>query len=90
MCNCNKNNENKCNKCSDNINKIDNYNNNEVNLFICYSKKLAKFLMRHEMKYYVVGLNPNNYKKFYVFIKNEKLCALLRIWSVIKRESKKH
>ncbi|MFC0903902.1 hypothetical protein ACFHWD_04250 [Clostridium sp. MT-14] len=63
----------------------------EIKLFICYSKKLLRFLIRHEMKYCVVGLNPNNYKKFFVFIKNDKLKALLKVWQRIKlinKESK--
>lgn len=61
----------------------------EMELFICYSKKLLRFLIRHEMKYYVVGLNPNNYKKFFVFIKNDKLKALLKVWQKIKLINKK-
>lgn len=83
MYNYNKNNKVKCDKCSNKTNK------NKVKLFICYSSKLTRFLKRHGVKYSAVGLNPNNYKKFYVFIGCDKLNALLNVWSKIKLKNNK-
>ena len=56
----------------------------ETPLYCCYSLEQRKFLTKRNIKYEVVGLNPNNQQMFWVYIKDEKLNTLTSEWS--KRE----
>lgn len=53
-------------------------------LFPCYSLPLRDFLTSRGVRYELVGLHPETYKMFWVYIKDEKLNTLTSEWS--KRE----
>lgn len=42
----------------------------ETPLYCCYSLEQRKFLTKRNIKYEVVGLNPNNQQMFWVYIRN--------------------
>lgn len=51
-------------------------------IYTCYSVPLMKFLtIKKGIRYEIVALNPNNQKKFWVFIRDEKLNTALNEWS---------
>lgn len=52
-----------------------------VELYCCYSLPLRNFLYENGLRYKLAALNPNSKKLFWVYIKNEKLNALLNEWS---------
>lgn len=54
---------------------------NKTTLFPCYSIPLRDFLASHGIRYELVGLHPETYKMFWVYIKNEKLNTLMLEWS---------
>lgn len=54
-------------------------------LYTCYSVPLMKFLtIECKIKYELVALNPNTNKKFWIFIRNEKLNNALNKWTTQK------
>lgn len=53
----------------------------DIELYYCYSLNLRNYLMKNGVKYKVAALNPNSYKMFWVYIKNEKLIELLTRWT---------
>ena len=51
-------------------------------LYTCYSVPLMKFLTEQKLiKYELVALNPNTNKKFWIFVRDEKLNAALCEWT---------
>lgn len=51
-------------------------------LYTCYSVPLMKFLTEtKEIRYELVACNPNTMKKFWIFIRNERLNKALDEWS---------
>ena len=51
-------------------------------LYTCYSVHLMKFLtIQKEIKYELVACNPNTMKKFWIFIRDEKLNNALNEWT---------
>jgi len=52
-----------------------------VELYCCYSLPLRNFLNKNGMRYKIAALNPNSKKLFWVYVKNNKLDKLLRIWT---------
>lgn len=50
-------------------------------LFCCYSIPLRDFLISNNIRYELCAKNPNNNNMMWIFIKNEKLNSLLKIWS---------
>lgn len=50
-------------------------------IFCCYSLNLRKYLAENGVKYEICANNPNNNKRFWVYIKDEKLDELLTKWS---------
>lgn len=57
---------------------------NDCELFICYSNYLKIFLLEEGIRFKVVGLNPDNKRMFWVFIKNEELNNALAKWRLVK------
>jgi hypothetical protein len=57
----------------------------EIELFPCYSVPLTDYLtnVKH-IKYKLVGLHPETHKKFWVFIRDEKLNNALSEWKITK------
>ena len=53
-------------------------------LYCCYSLEQRKFLTNHNIRYEVIGLNPNNQQMFWVYIRNEKLNEVLNLWTARK------
>ena len=53
----------------------------KTSLYCCYSLEQRKFLTSRNIRYEVVGLNPNNQQMFWVYIKDEKLDILTSEWS---------
>lgn len=53
-------------------------------LYCCYSLEQRKFLTKQNIKYEIVGLNPNNQQMFWVYIRNEKLNDALNLWTATK------
>ena len=50
--------------------------------FTCYSVPLMQFLTKEKnLRYLVVGLNQYNNKKFWAFVKDEKLSEALVEWA---------
>lgn len=50
-------------------------------IFCCYSIDLRNYLLSHNFKYEVVGLNPTSKQMFWGFIKTKKLHMTLESWS---------
>ena len=51
-------------------------------LYTCYSVPLMKFLTDQKgIRYELVACNPNTMKKFWIFIRDEKLNKALDEWS---------
>ena len=51
-------------------------------LYTCYSVPLMKFLtIDKRIRYELVACNPNTMKKFWIFIRDEKLNDALNEWS---------
>lgn len=53
----------------------------DTKLYCCYSLNQRKFLQEHGLRYELAALNPNSKNMFWIFIRNEKLDALLNKWS---------
>lgn len=51
------------------------------NLYCCYSLNLRNYLTENGVKYELCANNPNNNKRFWVYIKNEKLNEVLTKWT---------
>lgn len=51
------------------------------NIYACYSVPLLNYLLKNGLEYELIAYNPNSKKKFWVFLKNEKLDILLKKWS---------
>ena len=49
-------------------------------LYICYSEKQKKFLMKNGLRFAVRGKSIDTDKLFWVFMRDEKLDKLLTIW----------
>jgi hypothetical protein len=63
---------------------LKNLNDNSIDLFPCYSWNLVKFFDSKGLKYKLIGLHPNSLKKFWVYIRTEKLNKLLDEWKETK------
>lgn len=60
---------------------------NRNKVYCCYSAPLLKYLTEEfDLKYDVVGLNPNSNKKFWGFVKTKKLDEALQMWGKYKEE----
>lgn len=57
----------------------------EIDLYCCYSLNLRNFLYNNGLRYKLCALNPNSQKRFWVYIKDEKLNALLNEWSATNK-----
>ncbi len=55
---------------------------NNSKLFICYSTPLMRFLTKNNMKYELVGLNPDTKNMFWVFMRNDSLHKYLKLWNL--------
>ena len=53
----------------------------KTELYCCYSINLRNFLYNNGLRYKLCALNPNSQKRFWIYIKNEKLNTLLNEWS---------
>ena len=53
----------------------------KTSLYCCYSLEQRKFLTSYNIRYEVVGLNPNNQQMFWVYIRNKKLNNALYLWT---------
>lgn len=49
-------------------------------VYVCYDAKQKKFLVDSGVRYHVCGLNPNNKRTFWVFMRDDRLNSLLREW----------
>lgn len=49
-------------------------------IFVCYSVPLMKFLTSNDIRYDVVGLNPDSKRTFWGFVKDSKLDEKLSEW----------
>lgn len=49
-------------------------------LYICYSEKQKKFLMKNGLRFAVRGKSIDTDKLFWVFTRDEKLDRLLKLW----------
>ena len=56
----------------------------ETPLDSCYSLEQRRFLTKRNIKYEVVGLNPNNQQMFWVYIRNNELNDALNLWTAMK------
>ena len=55
-----------------------------MKLYYCYSINLRNYLTQNGKAYILCALNPNSYKRFWVYEKDEKLNTLLNEWSSVK------
>lgn len=55
--------------------------NMDIELYCCYSLNLRNYLFKHGVKYSLCALNPNNQRRFWVYIKDKQLDELLTKWS---------
>lgn len=62
-----------------------NKENNNVDLYCCYSLNLRNYLYANGMRYKLAALNPNSKSLFWVYIKDSKLDKLLSEWSTNKQ-----
>ena len=60
-------------------------NENNVELYCCYSLNLREFLYENGLRYKLAALNPNSKSLFWVYVKTEKLDKLLSEWSANKQ-----
>ncbi len=58
--------------------------NEQKRIYCCYSLNLMTFLSTHGVRYEFMALNPNNQKKFWVYIMNDRLSDLLKAWTTQK------
>lgn len=65
-------------------NKFD-YENDDRELFYCYSERLEKFLYIFGKNYLARGLNPRGNNTFYVYKRDKELNYLLKQWTEIKK-----
>ena len=56
----------------------------KTSLYCCYSLEQRKFLTSRNIRYEVVGLNPNNQQMFWVYIRSKKLNNALNLWNARK------
>jgi hypothetical protein len=56
-----------------------------MELYYCYSLNLRNYLYKNGLRYKLCALNPNSYKRFWVYVKDEKLNMLLNEWSSTKK-----
>ena len=63
-----------------------NIDENEIRLFTCYSWNLVRFLNGKGIRYKITGLNSDTRKRFWVFIRNNKLNDNLSLWKTTKPE----
>ncbi|WP_297419434.1 hypothetical protein [Clostridium sp.] len=59
-------------------------NNQDIELFPCYSLNLREFLKNKGIKYKISALNPNNYKMFWLYIDDDILKECLKEWKDTK------
>ncbi|BDH63309.1 hypothetical protein MTP04_34390 [Lysinibacillus sp. PLM2] len=52
--------------------------NDERKYFYCYSTNLYKFLKQEELFYICSGLNENTLRKFWLYVRDDKLNYALR------------
>lgn len=60
-------------------------NENNIELYCCYSLNLREFLYNNGLRYKLAALNPNSKSLFWVYVKDEKLDKLLSEWSANKQ-----
>ena len=54
-------------------------------LYTCYSPNQMKYLTTNkQIKYELVACNPNTMKKFWIFVRTEKLNEALNEWTTNK------
>ncbi len=53
----------------------------KTSLYCCYSLKVREYLKENGVKYEIVAENPNSHNIFWVYIRNQKLDQLLKLWS---------
>ena len=51
-------------------------------LFPCYSIPLRDFLTSKGIRYQLVGLHPETFNMFWVYIKNNNLSTALKEWRI--------
>lgn len=56
----------------------------DVQLFPCYSWNVVKFLKSKGFRYKLIGLHPDTLNKFWVYIRNEQLNKSLDEWKETK------
>ena len=56
----------------------------KTSLYCCYSLEQRKFLTSRNIRYEVVGLNPNNHQIFWIYIRNKELNDALNLWTARK------
>ena len=55
-----------------------------MKLYCCYSINLRNYLSANGTRYELCALNPNNKKRFWIYVKNKKLDDLLTKWTTSK------
>jgi len=56
----------------------------DIKLYCCYSLPLRNYLQNNGVGYKLCALNPNSLKRFWIYIKDDKLDVLLNKWSTNK------
>ena len=56
----------------------------EKNIYHCYSKRQALFIMSFGVKYEYKDINSNTKVKFYAFKKSKKLDDIIKFYSEVK------
>jgi len=51
-------------------------------IFACYSVPLMKYLTSQNLKYEIIGLNPESKKTFWIFIMCDELKEKLDFWKL--------
>ena len=56
----------------------------ENDKFYCYSKRLHYFLLSMKFRYEFPGVNKNNGKRYWAYMKSEKLDSAIELYNSIK------
>lgn len=56
----------------------------ENNIFYCYSVRLQNFLASMKFQYVSISINHNTNKKYWTYIKSEKLDSAIQMYNSIK------
>lgn len=54
------------------------------NIFFCYSKRLACFIMAFNVRYINIGINQKTNMKYYTFEKSERLDQIIELYNKVK------